>query len=65
LFKNRWTSFQFSNGGGTVGVQREGKIDGGRTSYKRGASGDRLFFLNCAEGKALSTIRRRCQNWPW
>jgi len=36
-----------------MGVQTEGKIGGGRSCLRR-ASGDRLFFLKCAEGKALS-----------
>src|SRR3546814_497132 len=38
-----------------MGVQTEGKIDGGRRRSR--ASGDRLFFVKCAEGKALSNAR--------
>ena len=36
------------------GVQTEGKIDGGRRQSR--ASGDRLFFLKCAEGLAPKPI---------
>ena len=40
-----------------MGVQTEGKIGGGRSRSRR-ASGDRLFFLKRAEGKALSFCAR-------
>ncbi len=42
-----------------VGVQTEGKIGGGRRKPRFRASGDRLFFVKCAEGKALSRVSDR------
>ncbi len=39
------------------GVQTERKTDGGRTSRRRGASGDRLFSVKCAEGLAPKPSR--------